>query len=197
MKPILLIGCGGHAHSLIDVVESNNKWQIFGLVGKPEEVGSLVFGYPVLGTDKDLPELRKQCETAILAIGQIGIPTHRPRLANQLQVLNFNIPTLISENATISNHAKIGEGTMVGHGAIVNGGAVIGKHCILNSGALIEHDVQIGDHCHLSTGVLVNGGVNLGFGSFVGSGAIVRESLQLPANTVISAGKRVMGWPLL
>ena len=29
-----------------------------------------------------------------------------------------------------------------------------------------------------------------------GSGAVVREGLRLPTNTVISAGKRVMGWPL-
>jgi len=26
---------------------------------------------------------------------------------------------------------------------------------------------------------------------------MLREGLQLPAGTVISAGKRVMGWPLL
>ena len=55
--PLLLIGCGGHARSLIDVVESSGC-HILGLVGLPEQVGEEVLGYPVLGCDQDLPSLR-------------------------------------------------------------------------------------------------------------------------------------------
>jgi len=61
---------------------------------------------------------------------------------------------------------------------------------------LIEHDVVIGDFCHISTGALVNGAVTIGGASFVGSGSVLREGLSLPPHTVISAGKRVMGWPM-
>ena len=43
----------------------------------------------------------------------------------------------------------------------------------------------------------MNGGVEIGRSSFVGSGAMIREGLVLPQNAIISAGKRVMGWPLL
>jgi len=197
MKPLLLIGCGGHARSLIDVVETAGEWRIHGLVGLPEQVGSEVLGWPVIGSDADLPTLKDSCSTAVLAIGQLPNPAPRQRLAARLEQLSFHCPVLISPHAVVSRHAQLGAGTVVGHGAIVNAGAVVGAHCILNSRALIEHDVQIGDHCHVSTGALVNGGVQLGCGSFVGSGAMLREGLQLPAGTVISAGKRVMGWPLL
>ena len=31
-EPLLLIGCGGHARSLIDVVESSDRWHVLGLV---------------------------------------------------------------------------------------------------------------------------------------------------------------------
>ena len=55
---------------------------------------------------------------------------------------------------------------------------------------------MISDYCHISTGALVNGGVKVGSASFVGSGAVLREGISLPSHTVISAGKRVMGWPL-
>ena len=71
-ESLLLIGCGGHARSLIDVVESSGCWDVFGLVGLPEQVGLEVLGYPVLGYDQDLPLLRQQCAYALLAIGQIG-----------------------------------------------------------------------------------------------------------------------------
>ena len=197
MKPLLMLGCGGHARSLIDLVETEGQWRIQGLLGLPEQVGTSVMGYPVIGTDTDLRSLRTTCPAAVLAIGQLPDATTRQGLAALLEQLGFHCPVVISPHAVVSRHAQFGAGTVVGHGAIVNAGAVVGKHCTLNTRALIEHDARLGDHCHVSTGALVNGGVQLGSGCFIGSGAMLREALQLPSGTVISAGKRVMGWPLL
>jgi len=197
MKPLVLLGCGGHARSLIDLIEAEGQWRIHGLVGLPGQVGASVLGYPVIGTDADLQNLRDACSSAVLAIGQLPDPAPRQRMATMLLQLGFHCPVLISPHAVVSRHARLGSGTVVAHGVIVNAGAVVGAHCILNSRALIEHDVQLGDHCHVSTGALLNGGVRLGPGSFIGSGAMLREGLHLPAGTVISAGKRVMAWPLL
>lgn len=196
MKPVLLIGCGGHARTLIDLIETSGQWRIYGLVGLPEQVGSQVLGYSVIGTDSQLRDLRQQCDSAVLAMGQLADPSPRQRLAALLVEREFQTPTLISPNAHVSRHAQIGNGSIVGHGVIVNAGAKVGSHCILNSRCLIEHDVLIGDHCHISTGALLNGGISVGKGSFVGSGAVLRESLVIPPGSVISAGKRVMGWPL-
>jgi sugar O-acyltransferase (sialic acid O-acetyltransferase NeuD family) len=196
VNPLLLIGCGGHARSLIELIESAADWRIHGLVGFPEQVGSRVLGYPVIGCDADLPALRAECSAAVLAIGQLPDPAPRQRLAAELEQLGFQFPVLTSPHAVVSRHAQLGPGATVGHGVIVNAGAVVGAQCILNSRALIEHDVQIGDHCHISTGVLLNGGVRVGSGSFIGSGTMLREGLDLPPLTVIGAGKRVMGWPL-
>jgi sugar O-acyltransferase (sialic acid O-acetyltransferase NeuD family) len=195
-EPLLLIGCGGHARSLIDVVESSNHWHIQGLVGLPEQVGEKQLGYPVLGTDRDLPSLRQRCTHAVLAVGQIGLSTQRQGLASVLEVLGFVMPVVISGHAYVSRHSQLGHGTVVSHGVVVNAGVSVGVHCIINSQALIEHDAVIGDHCHISTGVLVNGGVQIGSHSFIGSGSVLREGLQLPEQSVISAGKRVMGWPM-
>lgn len=197
MTPLLLIGCGGHARALIDLIETTRQWQIHGLVGLPEQMGSQVLGYSVVGTDAQLKELRQQCDYAVLAVGQLADPLPRRRLARNLHELAFQTPVLISPHAHVSRHALIGSGTVVNHGVIVNAGAVVGAHCIINSRALIEHDVQIGEHCHISTGALINGGVSVGPGSFIGSGAMLREGLEIPPGSVISAGKRVMGWPLL
>ena len=194
--PLLLIGCGGHARSLIDVVESSARWHVLGLVGLPEQVGEKVLGYSVVGSDQDLPSLRQKCDHALLAVGQIGLPSHRQRLASELERMAFVLPAVISGRAHVSRHAHVGSGTSVGHGVIVNAGAIVGDYCIVNSNALIEHDVVIGDYCHISTSALVNGGIKIGDSSFIGSGAVLREGLNLPPQTVISAGKRVMGWPI-
>jgi len=196
-EPLLLIGSGGHAHALIDVVESCKDWYVLGLVGLPHQVGSQVFGYSVIGTDHDLPLLRQQCPNALLAVGQIGFSKKRQELVAQLEHLKFQLPAVLSGHAHVSRHSEVGFGTSVGHGVTVNAGAHIGNLCILNTNALIEHDSVIGDYCHISTGAVVNGGVKVGFGSFIGSGAVVREGIELPPQTVISAGKRVMGWPII
>jgi sugar O-acyltransferase (sialic acid O-acetyltransferase NeuD family) len=196
MKPLLLVGCGGHARSLIELIESSMDWQIHGLVGLPAQVGSRVLGYPVIGSDDDLASIRKECQFAVVAVGQLPHSALRVRLVLQLQQLGFQFPVLISPHAVVSRHAQLGHGTTVGHGVIINAGSIIGHHCIINSCALIEHDVQIDNYCHVSTGVLINGGAHVGSDSFIGSGSIIREAIVLPPFTVVGAGKRVMGWPL-
>lgn len=193
---LLLIGSGGHARALIDIIESASDWRIVGLVGQSTEIGAKVFGYQVLGCDDNLDDLRDLADGAILALGHLGSATKRQDLAQRLQALNLVTPPIVSAHAIVSPHASLGPGTTVGHGAIVNAGARVGSHCIINSKALIEHDAIIGDHCHISTGALINGGVSIGSASFIGSGSMIREGLVLPSRTVVSAGKRVMGWPL-
>lgn len=196
VEQLLVIGTGGHARSVIDIIESGSDWKVKGLVGEPSEIGNKVLGYPVLGCDDNLEVLRKYAEGAILAIGHLGSANKRQELAQSLLALDFMLPSIISAYAIVSQHASVGPGTTIGHGAIVNANATVGSHCIINSNALVEHDAIIGDHCHISTGALINGGVSIGDACFIGSGSMIREGLVLPAHSIVSAGKRVMGWPL-
>ena len=48
----------GHARSCIDVIELSESFKIAGLIGKSEEGGNIL-GYPILGTDDNLSDLRK------------------------------------------------------------------------------------------------------------------------------------------
>ena len=71
-KPeLILIGAGGHAKACIDVVELEGKYKIVGLIGNDTELDNKVLGYPVIGTDKDLPKISKEFQYALIAIGQI------------------------------------------------------------------------------------------------------------------------------
>ena len=194
--PLVLVGCGGHARALIDVIESLQEWSIIGLIGQHSEVGQIILGYPCIGTDRDLAELKSHCQHVCIGVGQIGRSTTRAELIHLLTAREFIFPPLISRHAYVSKHASLGIGVTVGHGAVINAGARIGDHSIVNSCALVEHDALIGERCHLSTGALINGGVKIGHDSFLGSGVMIRDNLDLPPHTVISAGKRVMGWPL-
>ena len=60
MDKILLIGAGGHARSCIDIIETVGQFKIAGLVEKNDANGNESLGYPVIGTDDDLSDLRKK-----------------------------------------------------------------------------------------------------------------------------------------
>jgi len=196
-KPLLVVGCGGHAKSVVDVIESTGAWSIFGFIGLEHEVGTSVLGYPVLGDDSSLSTFRQFCDYAVVAVGQLPSSDIRQSLVKLLLLLGYELPSFVSSFAYVSSYATIGDGTVIMHGAIVNSAASIGRNCIINTRAVIDHDCTIGDFCHISTGVLLNGAVSIGSESFVGSGAMVREGLCLPSQVIIGASKRVMGWPLI
>jgi sugar O-acyltransferase (sialic acid O-acetyltransferase NeuD family) len=190
--PVLLVGAGGHARACIDVIEQDGQYAVAGLIGLAQEVGASLLGYPVLGTDSDLPALRGQYGYAMVTAGQILSPALRINLFKLLAGSGWVLPAIVSPRAYVSRHAVLGAGTIVMHGAIVNAGAVVGRNCIINSQSLIEHDVIMGDHCHLSTTAVINGGAQVGEGTFIGSGSIMREGIKIGAHSVIGMGQRVL-----
>jgi len=191
-EELLLLGAGGHAVSCIDVIEQAGTYVIAGLVAPASEVGKTVLGYPIVGTDSDLPTLIERYRNMLIAVGQIGLPTQRIRLYDAVRRIGFQMPRIVSPKAYVSRHASVGEGTIVMHGAVVNAGATVGNNCIINSHALVEHGAVIEDHCHVSTGVRVNGEARIGKGTFLGSGAVVRERVEVGESCVIGMGQRVL-----
>jgi sugar O-acyltransferase (sialic acid O-acetyltransferase NeuD family) len=188
-KPnIILIGAGGHAHSCIDVIEQQNKYQIAGLVGMPLEINDNHLGYQVIATDDDLPQLVKEYDYALVSLGQILSPDSRIRLYQQAIKLGFQLPVIIAPTAYVSRHATLGSGTIVMHGSIVNAGVSVGDNCIINNRSLLEHDSTVEDHCHISTGAILNGGVTIGLGSFIGSGTVIKEGINIGQACVIGMG---------
>lgn len=185
---ILLIGAGGHARACIDVIEEEGRFSVLGLIGQMHEAGSDVLGYPVLGSDADLPSLLAQCGRALMTVGQIASPDVRMRIAAQLAALEVEMPAIVSPRAHVSRHAVIGAGTIVLHGAVVNAGARVGAHCILNSQSLVEHDAHIAAFCHVSTGAIVNGGATVGEGSFIGSCSVLKHGITVGQRCIVGMG---------
>ena len=208
-KPeIILCGAGGHCRSCIDVIEQEGRFSIAGIVDKPEEDSSsnlkaqsceksaeieakaetAVLGYPIVGTDDDLPKLREKYQYALVTVGQITSPAIRQKLFDKLLELGFELPVIISPLAYVSKHTRVEQGGIVMHHALVNAGARVGANCIVNTKALVEHDAIIGDHCHIATGAIINGGAQIGTGCFLGSGCAIKEEVALDENCLVGMG---------
>ncbi|MEA1988467.1 MAG: NeuD/PglB/VioB family sugar acetyltransferase [Pseudomonadota bacterium] len=188
MNQLLLIGAGGHCKACIDVIEQIGEWQIAGIIDRKDSGVKEVLGYPVIGCDDDLAELKKQYEYAFVTVGQIRSADLKMKLFNQLKTIGFKQPGLVSPLAYVSKHATIGEGTIVMHYSIVNAAAKVGDNCIINSKALIEHDAVVESHCHISTVATINGGVIVGGQSFIGSHATTKQTITIPPKSFIKAG---------
>ena len=189
MKPdLILVGGGGHCHSVIDAVEEADVFRIVGIVDVKENIGSLVLGYQVIGSDDDLERLIRKNTFFLVTVGQIKSAEKRVNIYDKLKKLNAPVASIVSPHAHVSKHAHIGPGTVVLHGATVNAGAEIGENCIINSHALIEHDAVIGSHCHIATGAIVNGDASVGGRTFIGSGAVLKQGIEVGDGCVVGAG---------
>ena len=187
-KQILLIGGGGHCRSCIDVIEREDRFVVAGIVDVLEKRNQTVLGYPVIGSDGDLPALIKLYPQVLITLGHIRSPRRRMELFGELEDMGADFPVIRSPLAYVSPHARVGAGTIIMHHALVNAGARVGKNCIVNTRALIEHDAVIDDHCHIATGAVVNGGVTMGRGTFYGSCAVSKEYTTIPPGSFIKAG---------
>jgi sugar O-acyltransferase (sialic acid O-acetyltransferase NeuD family) len=188
-EPIILIGGGGHCRSVIDVIESQGQYEIFGIVDMPDKVGTKVLGYPIIGSDseKELKEFKAQCPNFLVTVGQVKSAQLRKKIFHRIKVAGGQLPIIISPKAHVSKHAKVEEGTVIHHFAMINANAKVGVNCIINSRALIEHDAVVGDHCHISTHGVINGAARVGEGAMVGSNACMLPMASLPENSMLAA----------
>lgn len=193
MENIVIIGGGGHAKVLINVIKKNNDFNIVGYTDK-NNCGELL-GIKYLGNDDILNELitSNECSFAALGVGQINLNNKRSIIADTVKKLGYKFPAIVSKNSIINEDVTIGEGTVLFDSVVVNSGSRIGKFSILNTGVIIDHDCEIGDNIHIATGAVLSGGVKIKGNSMVGAGATIMQYKEIIENCMIGAGAVVIG----
>ncbi|MGL4671207.1 acetyltransferase [Cetobacterium sp.] len=193
MKKVVVIGCGGHAKVVIDIIQQritklNEEILIVGILDDSfiENEQKKLFQIPLIGKINKILELQKDIYY-VIAIGNNKI---RKKIAQEYKHINYL--TLIHPDSVIGNNVEIGCGTVVMAGAIINSYTTIGKHCILNSGSTVEHDNILGDYVHISPRAILCGGVKIGEESWIGAGAIVVVGVELSKNIIIGAGAVIL-----
>lgn len=190
-KKLLLLGGGGHFHSVLDSIIRLNRYEEIGVV---DHHFSTYMGISAVGTDEDLPQLiNAGWNEAFISVGSIGDTTVRRNLYSYVKKIGYNIPSIVDPSAILGKGVQISEGAFVGKNAIVNIGSGIGVCSIINTGAILDHDCNIGDFSHISPGVTLCGQVVIGDDSHIGAGSVVRQSITIGSNTLIGVGSVVVG----
>lgn len=181
---LVIIGAGGHAKVVFDIVETICTYNVIAFVDQISENESKLFDVPVR---KDFAEIAP-CAYVVA----IGDNKARSKTFEDLKAKNFKPTTLIHPSAVISKRASIGAGTVIMPNAVVNADAKIGIDCIINTGAIIEHDCVIGNHSHISVGVCLAGNVHVGDGALVGVSASARPHAKIGSWSTVGVGAVVI-----
>ncbi|MBC8334519.1 MAG: acetyltransferase [Anaerolineales bacterium] len=192
MENILIIGSGGHAKVIIDIVEKEGLYNIVGLLNKQPNTNEKILGYDLLGREEDLPKLVKvhAIQGIIIAVGDNFTREKVVSIAKE-KCPELKFFSAIHPQASIASDASIGQGTVIMAGVSVNPTSSIGEFCILNTNSSLDHDSQMGDFTSLAPGVIVGGECQIGEFSAINIGAILIPRITIGKHSVVGAGSLV------
>ncbi len=186
MKQVIIIGTGGHARVIVDIIEKSGD-VVLGYLDCNRRPGEMVLGYPVLGSEfADVGQYTAQQTFFVIGVGD---NSKRRVCAKRLPLPWY---TAIHPSSQIGKAVEIGEGTVVMANAVVNPASMIGKHCIINSAASVDHDCTIGDYVHISPHAALAGKVQVGDETHIGIGSSVIEEVCICAGVKVGAGAAVV-----
>jgi sugar O-acyltransferase (sialic acid O-acetyltransferase NeuD family) len=190
LKKILLIGGGGHCHSVIDSILSIGAYNAIGIIDNNK---SSWLGIDTIGTDDDIPDLVSDgWHNAFITAGSVGNTQVRHRLFEMAELNGLDVVSIIDPTAIVARGTTIGKGVFVGKQAVINAGSRIGDCAIVNTGAIIEHDCEVGAFSHISPGSVLCGQVSVGADSHVGAGSSVIQQVKIGESSIIGAGSVVV-----
>ncbi|ENM3927663.1 acetyltransferase [Vibrio cholerae] len=187
-KPLVLIGGGGHASVLADILLGQGR-EILAVISPDDLSLRAVFaGLAHLTQDEEVKRFSPDSVYLVNGIGMLPRSMLRQRVNQQFLELGYQFETVIASDAHVSLFATIRSGAQILSGARVQTGAVIGEHTIVNSGALVEHDCQIGAYNHIAPRATLCGTVCTREAVYIGANATVIQGLVLESQSVVGAG---------
>ena len=179
-KKVIIIGAGGHAKVIADIIRSSGD-TVEGFLDDSYTEDKAFYGAFVVGKICEYERYASEC-CFVIAIGSNAV---REKIAKEL---NCQWYTAIHPSAVVSESAKIGEGTVVMANAVINADATVGKHCIINTATVVEHDCTVGDYSHLSPRSVVCGATSIGSHVWLGTGSTVVNVVSVCDGVTIGAG---------
>jgi len=193
MKNIVLIGGGDQAHYTIDIIHKEGKYKIVGIIDAQEEIGSIKFGYKIIGRQDAIKQVAALYEVdgGVISIGDNWT---RYYVAKEIRsyVSDFKFFNAIHPSCIIGENVKLGEGIVAMAGCIFNPRATVGDHTFFATGAQVEHDCIIGNYASISAGSITGGYVELGDFAAITLGVTVFDRTKIGENSVVGAGSLVI-----
>ena len=192
MKKILVIGDSNFTKVVINLIEDEAEFEIFGIIDC-FNIGEKYLNYDVVGTKEDIPRIVEENDIygGVLAIGNNWM---RKEVYDRVHsvCVSFNFITIIHPRAIIGKNVIIGRGSLVMAGVVVNSDSIIGEFCLLKMQCSLGHEGVMEDFSSLSFGVVTGGNLKLGAYSNISFSTSVIENIRIGAHAFIGAGSLVL-----
>ncbi|MBY0382789.1 MAG: acetyltransferase [Xanthobacteraceae bacterium] len=190
---LAIFGTSGHAAVVADAAEKSGLFDVIGYVGEIGQGDEPIMGYPVLGTDSDVAQIKEvhRIDAVIVAVGDNAA---RRKIAETVRLSQpaLSFATVLHPSVIVAKGVFIGCNTFVAAGAIVGPRTKIGSDCIINTGAKLDHDNTLEDFASVAPGVVSGGNCLIGQGSAIGIGAVIIHGIRIGSDTVIGGGAVVV-----
>lgn len=194
MDSVILVGGGGHAKAIIEIITMKKKYHIVGITdNNPDKMVKSISKVPIIGNDGILQTyFQKGIKRAFISLGNAGDTRARINLYYMLKEIGFELINVIHPSAIISESLIMGTGNALMAGSIINAYTSFGNNCIINTGSIIEHDCIIENHVHISTGAKLAGHVKVKEGTHIGIGAVIKQGITIGSQVIVGAGAIVL-----
>jgi len=186
-KPVILLGAGGHAKVLLEVLRIQGC-NVLGLATPDLEKGSRFFGLEVLGDDDQLKRYNPSEIDIVNGIGSLPFQQLRWSVSNKIRSWEYHLSKVIHPSAVVSSNVTLDEGVQIMAGSVIQPGCNIGRDTIINTGCTIDHDCEIGENTHIAPGCTLSGGVSVGKSAHIGTGVSIIQNIKIGEGVVVAAG---------
>lgn len=192
-EKIIVIGSGGQAEVVIDILQEMNKYEILGLTTNEKTPYDNILGVPVLGDDSVLDSyFNNGVKKLAMAVGGFRNNTLRKKLFLHFKSKGFSFVNAIHPFTSISRTVSLGEGVIAYQGVVINTKAVIGDNCILALNSSVGHSTTIESHSLISAGANVGADAVVGSESLIAIGAKIVSGAKVGKNVLVAAGAVVV-----
>lgn len=190
--PDYVIGAGGHAKVVIDILLKMGRTPAGITDADPVRIGEKILGVPVIGNDQLIYEFEPSGINLVLGIGAIKPNSPRKKICSSFIANGYSFPAIIHPSAIIGHEVIIEAGAQIMSGVVIHPGARIGSGAIINFGACIDHDCVIGSYTHIAPGVTLSGNTRIGEQVHIGTGASVIQNITIGDGALVAAGACVV-----
>ena len=185
-KSLLILGGGGHASVLVDILKEQGR-VILGVVAPVIESEHLC-NLRHYTKDEDVFLFKPSDVILVNGIGSMPRESLRRDIYYKFTELGYLFETVIASSAIVSSMATFEQGVQILQGAIIQVGVNVMANTIINSGAILEHDCHIGMNNHIAPGAKLSGGVKTANNVHLGTGSSVIQKIKIGEYVIVGAG---------
>jgi sugar O-acyltransferase (sialic acid O-acetyltransferase NeuD family) len=183
-KDLILVGGGGHAISLINLIERNKEnLNIIGYTDNKKT--NLPIEY--IGNDKKF--IQKNKFKKIILVMAIGSHVKiRSKLFKIYKDKKYNFLTIIDKSAVIGHKSKILEGSIIFPNSVIGPETIIEENVVCHSGSIIEHNSLIKNNSYIGPGAVVCGHSVIEENVLIGAKSCIIENIRVKRGCTLGAG---------